>query len=252
MREMWILRKEIKKETTYILIFYLIVVFTTIKITTLYANNSGLFIVFLILPITLCFEILMHKKTWYLGIILILSSVLLSELIAAFFVPFTLITISVYLYNGSTLEQFLNKIGFVRTERMPYMIGKSIFWLLMVVVVIGLGTVALTTLGIDDRKAVIEKVRGFSVPLIVVGASLSPVAEELLFRGVLLNKCGVLVSSLLFAISHITYGSINMVVNASLAGIVLCKARETEKTLLIPIIVHAAFNIMSIIAIYHL
>ncbi|MFW5908321.1 MAG: CPBP family intramembrane glutamic endopeptidase, partial [Desulfosalsimonas sp.] len=79
------------------------------------------------------------------------------------------------------------------------------------------------------------------------GGIVSPFAEELIFRGVIfgfLRRWGaipaVLGSTLLFTLAHNTAG---LPVLQSIGGLVFALSYETEKNLLVPVIIHVAGNL---------
>jgi membrane protease YdiL (CAAX protease family) len=80
------------------------------------------------------------------------------------------------------------------------------------------------------------------------GALISPIAEELFFRGLiygLLRKWGVwtavVVSTLLFVAAHAS--SNNLPVAQAVGGILFAVAYEKEKSLVVPITIHMAGNL---------
>jgi membrane protease YdiL (CAAX protease family) len=66
--------------------------------------------------------------------------------------------------------------------------------------------------------------------------------EEWFFRGFLVNRIGVYLSSLLFAIGHISYGSIVEVIGAFILGVVLGKYYLKTKNLWVNYLAHFLYN----------
>jgi hypothetical protein len=85
---------------------------------------------------------------------------------------------------------------------------------------------------------------------LLVGVLIGPLAEEIFFRGILygfFRKWGVptaiLLSTLLFVLSHThTSGSI-IPVTQLIGGILLAISYEVEKNLLVPIAIHCLGNL---------
>ncbi len=67
-------------------------------------------------------------------------------------------------------------------------------------------------------------------------------AEEIFFRGFLVKKTGVIISSILFALAHIGYGSIIQVFGAFILGLILALNFKLNKSLIPNILAHMAYN----------
>lgn len=84
-------------------------------------------------------------------------------------------------------------------------------------------------------------------PLVLVYLFLVRVAtEELLFRGALVPRIGILPSALVFGIGHITYASIAQVVGALVAGLVLGAYFFERKSLWPPFFAHLLYNAIAL------
>ncbi|CQR46045.1 CAAX amino terminal protease self-immunity [Paraliobacillus sp. PM-2] len=83
---------------------------------------------------------------------------------------------------------------------------------------------------------------------VIVSVFLAPVAEELLFRGVLINRLGldigvgkaVLVSSILFSLVHLNIGFVGHFIGGLIYGMVYVKTKK----LIVPIGLHALHNLL--------
>ena len=75
---------------------------------------------------------------------------------------------------------------------------------------------------------------------IVLGLS-AGISEELLFRGALQPRLGLLLASLLFAIGHLQYGLTVAAIEIFIIGLVLGLVRNRTSTT-ICILIHAAYN----------
>lgn len=88
---------------------------------------------------------------------------------------------------------------------------------------------------------------------ICVAGILVPIAEELIFRGLILNrlKCGmktwnaILLSALLFGIYHM---NLVQFIYAAIVGVLLACVYEKYQRLLVPILFHAVANIFVLVA----
>jgi len=246
---MWILRKEVIAS----LFFYLLLAFVTLRAVdteqAVHAQNPLIFA--LIIPAAVLMGVIMQRNQWYLALVPVVLAALLPDVIEALFIPFLLIAISLYVYSGRSAKELAADTGLRENPGARKAVFGSLLWFLILMASIALSALILMAFGINDRAAVLEKVQSFSIPLIITGVTIAPVAEELFFRGVLLNKAGIIPSSLLFAVAHVSYGSIGEIVSAFIAGVVLCKARQSEKTLVIPIIVHIMINAISMSVMFY-
>lgn len=131
--------------------------------------------------------------------------------------------------------------------------------LLLLAVVLTVGSVALLagqlwllgSLGFTAHLSGLTSVPAASDPLFVVtlvgSLALTPIAEEVLFRGVLYQSlrkrlgvvCGTAGSALLFAVAHTRPG---MIPEFLLLGIVLALAFERTRSLYPSMLLHAAYN----------
>ncbi len=109
--------------------------------------------------------------------------------------------------------------------------------------------------GFNDQAKISEKVN--SLPLIVVVGAvlLAPIAEELFFRGFLVNWItdltkiswiGIIVSGLVFGMLHFGYSSVVEVVGASMIGILLGVVFRSSGSLVPCIAIHMIYNLLSV------
>lgn len=114
-----------------------------------------------------------------------------------------------------------------------------------------LGFIFFLVMGIDPLpfiKTPLPTKTGDLIPFFLVGGIISPVAEELFFRGVVygfLRRWGVVVavmmSSLLFVLAHMDLKGFFFI--QLTGGIVFAVAYEVEKNLVVPITMHILGNL---------
>jgi len=84
-------------------------------------------------------------------------------------------------------------------------------------------------------------------PLAVLAVSLSAgIGEELLFRGALQPRFGLVLTSLLFAIGHAHYGLSPAMVEVFIVGLVLGLVRRRTNTTAC-IVIHAGYNFLDLL-----
>ncbi len=105
----------------------------------------------------------------------------------------------------------------------------------------------LAFVGLDDSNKVSLVVSSLSTPAIIVAVTLGPFAEEVFFRGFLQKYAGVVVTALLFALLHYSFGSATEMIGAFIAGIVLGYWVNYRNPSLWPVVLaHAGYNAASI------
>ncbi|MCX6769919.1 MAG: CPBP family intramembrane metalloprotease [Candidatus Micrarchaeota archaeon] len=124
---------------------------------------------------------------------------------------------------------------------------------------------ALSLVGLLDTAPVLDKISRLP-PLVAIAAfTLAPLSEELLFRGLLLRSvsdslgkaaggkfarfawlAAVFLTSLLFALFHLSYGSFAELLVAFSLGALFCLSVKKSGSLIPAIIAHAIFNFASI------
>lgn len=98
-----------------------------------------------------------------------------------------------------------------------------------------------------EETVQIQYAVSFAVGLLLYGV-ISPIAEEMLFRGILYGRCrrylgvlpGILLSSILFAILH---GNLVQGIYAFLMGMLICGIYERYHSFFASVIFHAAANV---------
>lgn len=82
----------------------------------------------------------------------------------------------------------------------------------------------------------------------------APVFEEILFRGILVNKVGIVLSSILFSVIHIGNGDLYSIIYPAIItfiiGLALGTAYKNTKSLLLVILAHSVYNIFILFIFY--
>ena len=124
----------------------------------------------------------------------------------------------------------------------------------MLGVIIGIGII-LTLLGFDleDAGNIQDIEQLFSIPATLILITVQPVAEELFYRGFLLEKLEKISSApvaiagtaILFGLAHLTTGNLYPALLTGIAGAVLAVLVIKTKNLTAAIIAHILFNVAS-------
>lgn len=105
-------------------------------------------------------------------------------------------------------------------------------------------------LNIQDGTNIAERIRELPLYLLFFGIFLAPISEELFFRAFLVEKAGIWISSILFAASHLAYGSIAELLGTFVIGLIFALIYKKSKSILPVIAIHFVFNLVSIILIH--
>ncbi len=101
----------------------------------------------------------------------------------------------------------------------------------------------------EDGQRVSQLVLDFPISLLLFAVLVAPVSEELFFRGFLTSRFGPIISSILFSIAHITYGSIVQVVGVLVLGLILAHIYLRTRSIVSPILIHMLYNALAIFVI---
>lgn len=153
-------------------------------------------------------------------------------------------TLAYYMRKGS-LEDALGALG-LQSKNISLDAAYGLGGFAAAIVVSVLVASALGALGMDDSSATRSSMLGLPFLALLWAVSISPLAEEMFFRGLLLQKFGIVASSALFALLHVFYGSIVNVVGAFGIAIILCYLARMRKGIVAPLIAHIVFNAFSI------
>lgn len=107
-------------------------------------------------------------------------------------------------------------------------------------------------LSIHDQQIIVEKISALPWYILLFGIFFAPISEEMFFRALLTSRFGILLPNILFALSHAFYGSIVEIVSVFLIGVYLSFVFVRSRNILVPIIAHMLYNILSLFLIWWL
>lgn len=123
-------------------------------------------------------------------------------------------------------------------------------WATAIGIIAAVGLAAGHAAGFDIKKILGPAPQGarFYVALyFLIGGVLSPIAEELYFRGVIYGFCrkwgraaAMILSTLIFVLAHSRLNSIPF--NQILGGLIFAAAYESSGSLIVPVIIHISAN----------
>ena len=102
-------------------------------------------------------------------------------------------------------------------------------------------------LGFNDLSRVgeqVERIKAISPLLLLYLLVVRVIAEEIFFRGFLIQKIGWIPSTALFGMAHFSYGSVTEVLGALVLGAILAKAYERNRNIVPNIVAHMFYNLI--------
>ncbi len=162
---------------------------------------------------------------------------------------FLLIVATLLIAKRKTWIQTLNYLG-LQTKKPNVMQIMRNAAILVFIIFISLTvlSIILSLVIVDDSQKVSAIISTLSLPAILVAVTIGPFAEELFFRGWLQKNIGVVLSALIFAGLHFSFGSIAEIFGALVAGLVIGYwVKYRDSNLWPAIIAHAVYNAISIL-----
>lgn len=112
--------------------------------------------------------------------------------------------------------------------------------------------IILTPLGLQDSSKVASTISTLSIFSIVIVGIVSPVAEEMFFRGFLQSRIGLISTSIIFALVHLGYSSVVEFLAAFTAALIfgLFVEKQKHRGIFPTVIAHAIINITAILIVF--
>ncbi|MEK6982873.1 MAG: CPBP family intramembrane glutamic endopeptidase [Candidatus Micrarchaeota archaeon] len=158
---------------------------------------------------------------------------------------FGLFSISLcFLYNKN-ISTTLKNIGIldVSLSTVIYYTFVGLVSVFLLSIILG---ILVNFLKINDQSNVASKVNSFPYYILFFGIFIAPFTEELFFRGFLSSKIGNFLSTAIFALFHILYGSITEVIGVFFIGYLFAIIYKRSGSLWPCILIHLLFNLFSI------
>lgn len=158
-----------------------------------------------------------------------------------------------HMVNGLTFRQMLFQVKLHRIKLDMALVWGVVTAYISFSVVVFINVI-LTVLGFNVSEASNIKDLGlyFSVPSMFVLVTFQPIAEEIFFRGFLLEKftmlvgspMSILITSVLFGIAHLSAGNVYPAFMAGIVGLFLAVLVEKTQNLSASITAHVLFNLV--------
>lgn len=157
-----------------------------------------------------------------------------------------LIAISYMIYKCGSFRQVFTDLGLGRDRLTPknIMIGVMLF---LAILLLEIGLYAFQQLThIQLPTNVAEIYAGFPVWFFILTFTLIPIDEEILFRGFMVPRIGIVLAALIFAILHLSYLSISEFVAAFVYALLAGYVFKRTNSLYTTIIAHALVNALAV------
>ena len=158
------------------------------------------------------------------------------------------------LVNNCRFKEIFERIQLRKSNLTEAVLWAIIAVVLAFTIIIAIDLV-LIALGYDltDVSNITQLESLFSLPLIIVLIIIQPIAEEIFYRGFLLDKLttykgpwfALIITSILFGAAHLLYYNIYPAVLSAIAGMVFGFVVIKTKNLTTGIIAHISFNVIS-------
>ena len=186
-------------------------------------------------------ELLYSSKTISLPEATAYSSMALSLL-------FSLIVFVYLLAKGRTLKAIISELGLSRRRLLPrYVMMGILLFLLFLFMEVGVSLISELT-GMQFPTNVSTVLGSLPLYFYAFTVAIAPINEEILFRGFLAPRIGIVGSSVIFAALHyISYFSVTEFIAALAFGIISAYIFKRTKSLYPSIVGHVLINLIGII-----
>lgn len=158
--------------------------------------------------------------------------------------------LAIFLLGASFIERDLYRIFTENVNNADRLLRSVLhgIGLFMAILALTLGfSFAVLLMGMQpDSANVYERLFGLPLYVLLIAILFAPISEEVLFRGFLAGRYGVLVSAILFSLSHVFYNSAFELAGAFLIGLALAYYFVRERNLVACIVAHSLYNFSSI------
>ena len=164
---------------------------------------------------------------------------------------FPLIVINILLSKNVGPKGIISELCLSRDRLTVKNIGIGlVMFLLIMLLEVGLSALSAFT-GIQLPTNTCAAFAGAPLYALIFTVFIAPLDEEVLFRGFLVNRFGIVLSALLFMILHSGYASISEAIGALVFGLIAGYAFKRTKSLYPSITCHVLVNMIGVLALLH-
>lgn len=197
--------------------------------------------------VTLLLAVLTIYLSWLSSATMQRDYLFLSSITLSLFFP--MIALSWMGFRGMSPGQIIRSLGLSRDRLSARTLMYAIIlFMLLILIEIGIGAFSYAT-GIQLPTNVGIALQGAPLYFLAFGVVVAPIDEEILFRGFLVPRIGVVASAVVFALLHaLSYASVSEFVAALAFGLAAGYIFKRTRSLYTTIIAHGAINLIGIAA----
>ncbi|MBI5051550.1 CPBP family intramembrane metalloprotease [Candidatus Micrarchaeota archaeon] len=240
---MWLLRKEIGSHKFFFA--FLASLFSLLIFLT--SSYLSPYFVFAIAPVIVLVHFTFReiKSTVFFSALFLCMNALIYLFAGVYLavLHFGLLALGIYLVYGKNLKFTLAEILGINTKNILKNLAYALALFVGLIVFLIIANIILAPVGLADNKNVFEKIKTYPLYILPIAFLLAPLSEEIFFRGYLSKKYGILISSFIFAVAHIAYGSFVEILFAFIFGLAAGYLFRKTNSLAAPILTHFLFNL---------
>lgn len=164
---------------------------------------------------------------------------------------FSMLALAWMTFRGNNLKQIASGLGLIKkiTWKKAIALGISAF-IAILILEIGLSAFESVT-GINLPTNVQQIFSGLPLYFLIFSTIIAPINEEILFRGFLVPRIGIIGSAIIFGLLHyLSYASISEFIAAFVFGIIAGYIRKKYSSLYPSIIAHILVNTLGFLLIF--
>ncbi len=164
---------------------------------------------------------------------------------------FPLIVFSYLLHKTNDFSYVIKELGLSRDKLTLKNIIYGIVLFLIILIFVEFGITIFSRLtNIALPTHVQQLLQGFPLYFYLFIFLVAPINEEIMFRGFLVSRIGIIPSAIIFALLHFSYASIAEFVAALIFGLLAGYALKRTKSLYVSIIAHMILNFLTILVLF--
>lgn len=204
---------------------------------------------FYLITILLIITIIVSALLYNSG--LILQPLLNADSSMALSLLFTALVFSYLLYRGKSIKQIISGLGLSKDKLTVKFIAIGII-LFFAIMLFNLAlTIFSAVTNIPLPTNVQTLLAGTPLYFLIFTFLIAPINEEILFRGFLVPRTGIIISALIFAVPHLSYISISEFAAAFVFGLLAGYVFKKTQSLYSSILAHILVNFLTIISLIY-
>lgn len=212
-------------------------------------EHSSVRYLFYTITLGLAFLTVYSIYIFYKGIISMTTADVFSSVTISLFFSFAVF--SYLMIRGKNIKGIIGDLGLSRDKLTLKNLGYGILLFLSVLLLSLAITLISQITSIQLPTNVQMVLAGTPIWFLVFTFLVAPINEEILFRGFLVPRVGIILSAIIFAILHLSYLSISEFVAAFFFGLVAGYLFKKKRSLYSTIFAHAFVNFLTVVSLIY-